>query len=70
VLCFCSFSNTSWSSLGRRGGAGPDLKDVVRAVDVLNARRERRRGRRVMRIEVIASGSVYAELSCKYSSCV
>ena len=46
VDCFCSFSKSSCSSLGRRGGAGPDLKDEVRRVDVLNARRERRRGSR------------------------
>jgi hypothetical protein len=29
VLAFCSFSNSSWSPLGRRGGAGPGLKDVA-----------------------------------------
>lgn len=46
VDAFCSFSKSSCSFLGRRGGAGPRLKEEVWRVDVVKARRERRRGRR------------------------
>jgi hypothetical protein len=47
VDCFCRRSKTSWSDFGRRGGAGPALKVVGRETEVVKARRERRRGRRV-----------------------
>lgn len=45
VLCFWSFSKSSCSSRGRRGGAGPVLKDVAWRVEVVK-RRERMWGRR------------------------
>ena len=49
VDCFCSFSKSSWSSFGRRGGEGPPNMEEVE-VEVLNAaaRRESWRGRWVM----------------------
>jgi hypothetical protein len=45
VLFFCSFSNSSWSSFGRRGGAGPEPNGfcACRTVAVVNVRRGRRR---------------------------
>lgn len=66
VLCFCNFSNTSCSSLGRRGGAGPDLKDVVRGVDVLKARRERRRGRRARDVDMVNLEKMTSVACSKY----
>jgi hypothetical protein len=65
VLAFWSFSKISCSSLGRRGGAGPVLKDVDVRLEVLKARRERRRGRRAVRrcaaIVRILGSCVYVE---------
>lgn len=47
VLCFCSFSNSSCSSLGRRGGAGPEPNgDCALRGDVVKVRRDSCRGRR------------------------
>jgi hypothetical protein len=59
VLCFWSFSKSSCSSLGRRGGAGPEPKGACAyRVEVLNVRRESWRGRRVMvRIEAAIVGN-------------
>jgi hypothetical protein len=53
VLCCCSFSKSSCSSFGRRGGAGPLPNEVVWRVEMLklrieSARRERRRGKPVI----------------------
>jgi hypothetical protein len=49
VLCFCSFSKSSCSSLGRRGGAGPEPKGACAyRVEMLKVRRESWRGRRDM----------------------
>jgi hypothetical protein len=55
VLWRCSFSKISWSSLGRRGGAGPDPKGACAWwVEVLKVRRESWRGRRAM-VRIVAA---------------
>jgi hypothetical protein len=59
VLCFCSFSKSSCSSLGRRGGAGPDLKDVEWRAEMLKVRRESWRGRRAMRRDAMVRAVEY-----------
>ena len=55
VLCFCSFSKISWSSLGRRGGAGPEPKGACACrVEMLKVRRESWRGRRAT-VRIVAA---------------
>ena len=58
VLCFCSFSKSSCSSLGRRGGAGPEPKGACACrAEMLNVRRESWRGRRAtVRVEAAMVG--------------
>lgn len=48
VLCFCSFSKISCSSLGRRGGEGPEPNgDCAVRADMPKERRDSCRGRRI-----------------------
>lgn len=47
VLCFCSFSKISCSSLGRRGGEGPEPNgDCAVRADMAKERLDSCRGRR------------------------
>ena len=48
VLCFCSFSNISCSSLGRRGGEGPEPNgDCAVRAEMPNERLDSCLGRRI-----------------------
>jgi hypothetical protein len=60
VDCFCSFSKSSCSSLGRRGGAGPPKREDEWAGEVLNVRA---RGARWRGMEVIVRSMVVCVVS-------